>query len=446
MDEQMREAALQALDPDGTVKLVKDLVNIPSPEGEELECARFLHNYMREAGIEVHLQEVEEGRANVIAVLRGGGDGPTLMLNGHLDTSYTGQYWEDYPGLGVPGPNHLPRAYEIEESIYGLGANNMKGGVAAAFAALRALNRAGIKLHGHVMASGVAGESEKAPVRGAMRDYQGRHYRGSGHGTRYLVAHWEPIDYAIVGEPSGLYVVNGQAGYLFVKIVVWGKTAYLSTRGHRGSGISAIEEAAEIVRALSEWGPRYTERHTYDTGMGVIEPAVTIGAIDSGWPYAPSQVPGVCHVYVNLRTTPALSGKNALSELDARLQDLAAERPNLKYDLEVYLSNDPSTVTPVNSVLVRTAVAVMEGRLGFSTRPFARGEGNASNDTNIFRRHGIPAIKCGPNVRTEANGAEMTRLHGVHVAKEDVLQAARFYVHMACELSGRRRGVVHNGP
>src|SRR5688572_6574473 len=63
-----------------------------------------------------------------------------------------------------------------------------------------------------------------------------------------------PIDYAIVGEPSGLYVVNGQAGYLFVKIVIWGKFAYLTTRGHRGSGISAIEEAAEVVRALSEWG------------------------------------------------------------------------------------------------------------------------------------------------------------------------------------------------
>ena len=98
----------------------------------------------------------------------------------------------------------------------------MKGGVAAAFSTLIALKRAGVKLRGHVMASGVAGESEKAPVRGAMRDYQGRRYRGSGHGARYLLTHCEPIDYAIVGEPSGLYVVNGQAGYLFVKIVIWG--------------------------------------------------------------------------------------------------------------------------------------------------------------------------------------------------------------------------------
>lgn len=446
MDETVRRAAIEAFDADEAIKLVKDLVDIPSPEGEEIECARFLHGYMREAGVEAHLQEVEDGRDNVIAVVRGEGDGPTLMLNGHLDTSYTGEFWEDYPALGVPGPNHRAHAYEIGESIYGLGANNMKGGVASAFATLLALKRAGVKLRGHVMASGVVGESEKAPVRGVMRDYRGRHYRGSGHGARYLVTHWEPMDYAIVGEPSGLYVVNGQAGYLFVKIVVWGKFAYLSTRGHRGSGISAIEEGAEVVRALSEWGPGYTKRHTYDTGMGVIEPAVTIGSIESGWPYAPSSVPGVCHLYVNLRTTPALSGKQALAELDARLRNLSAERPNLKYDMEVYLSNEPSTVTPVDSVLVRTAVQVMEDRLGYPTRPFRPGEGNASNDTNTFRRHGIPAIKCGPNMRTEANGAEMNRLQGVHVAKDDVVQAVRFYLHMACELSGRTREELSDAP
>jgi acetylornithine deacetylase/succinyl-diaminopimelate desuccinylase-like protein len=442
MDNKAREAALGAIDRTEAIDLVKQLVDIPSPEGEEWQCARFLYERMQEAGIEAHLQEVEEGRANVIGVVRGSGDGPTLMLNGHLDTSYTGDYWNDYAGLGVPGPNHRPNAYEIGESIYGLGANNMKGGVTASFATLLALKRAGVRLRGHVMASGVAGESEKAPVRGAMRDYRGRHYRGSGHGTRYLLTHWEPIDYAIVGEPSGLYVVNGQAGYLFVKIVVWGKAAYLTTRGHRGSGISAIEEAAEVVRALSDWGPRYTERHTFETGMGVVEPAMTIGAVDGGWPYAPSTVPGVCHLYVNLRTTPALSGQQALAELDARLRELSSERPNLKYTLEVYLSNEPSLVTPVDSILVRKAVSIMEEKLGFPTRPFARGEGNASNDTNTFRRHGIPAIKCGPNARTEPNAAEMNRLHGTHVAKEDIIQATRFYVEMAFELSGRTRTEV----
>jgi len=60
---------------------------------------------------------VEEGRANVIAAVRGAGDGPTLMLNGHLDTSYTGDFWEDYAALGMSGPNYRPKAYEIGDGI-----------------------------------------------------------------------------------------------------------------------------------------------------------------------------------------------------------------------------------------------------------------------------------------------------------------------------------------
>src|ERR1700752_4295081 len=76
----------------------------------------------------------------------------------------------------------------------------MKGGVAAAFMTLRALKSSGVKLRGHVMASGVVGESEKASVRGALRDYQGRRYRDRGHGAHYLIIHWEPMDYVIIGE------------------------------------------------------------------------------------------------------------------------------------------------------------------------------------------------------------------------------------------------------
>ena len=59
MEENVRKAVVDALEPNEAVSLVKQLVNIPSPEGEELECARFLYEYMRQAGIEAQLQEVE---------------------------------------------------------------------------------------------------------------------------------------------------------------------------------------------------------------------------------------------------------------------------------------------------------------------------------------------------------------------------------------------------
>jgi acetylornithine deacetylase/succinyl-diaminopimelate desuccinylase-like protein len=445
-DDGALQEALDAITLDDAVALTRGLIDVPSPTGQERECALYLQDYLRAAGIEVRLQELEAGRANVIAAVRGAGDGPTLMLNGHLDTTQYGDEAEDYAILGEPRPNDRPRSFELDGGIYGLGAFNMKGGVAAIFLALRALAQAGVRLPGHVLASGVSGESEKAPVRGAHRTYDGPRYRGGGYGTRSLLMHCDPIDYAIVAEPSDLYVANAQAGYLFVKVVVRGRSSYLSSRGSQGSapGISALDEAVEIVRALGAWGDEYAARHVYDTGMGVITPMVTVGAIDSGWPFFPSIVPGICHLYVNLRLTPALTGTQALAELDAHLRGQVAGRPGLSYGLEVYASNQPSTVTPADSLLCRTAVEIMEQRLGLPTRPFGPGEADPSNDTNVFRRHGVPAIKCGPKTRLEANAAAMLRQHGPHVYRDDVVVAARFYVHMAFALCGRTRAALES--
>jgi hypothetical protein len=120
---------------------------------------------------------------------------------------------------------------------------------------------------------------------------------------------------------------------------------------------------------------------------------------------------------------------------------LAAERPGLRYDLEVY-ANVPSTMTPVDSHLCRTAIRVAEELLGFPTVPFGRGEARRSNDSNVFRLHRVPTIKCGPSTRLEPRAVEMNQLHGMHVYGEDIVQAARFYVHMAFELSGRMRAEI----
>lgn len=441
-DTRALQAALDAVTADDAVHLVRSLVDIPSPTGEERACAVFLHDYMREAGVEVHLQELEPGRANVVAAVRGEAGGPTLMLNGHLDTTFYGEEQEDYAVLGSFRPNDYPRSFELDGGIYGLGSFNMKGGTGAAFLAVRALKRAGVRLPGNVLASGVAGESEKAPVSGAMRSYDGPRWRGGGYGTRSLLMHCDPIDYAIVAEPSDLYVVNAQAGYLFVKIIIRGRSGYLSVRGSQGSapGVSAIDEAVEVVHALRGWGDQYTERHTYHTGLGLLAPQVSLGAIDGGWPFFPSLIPGVCHLYVNLRLTPAMTTGEALGELDAMLRSLDAKRSTLKYELEVFASNAPSTVTPADSPLVRTALEVMEKRMGLPTRPFGLGEADPSNDTNVFRRHGVPAIKCGPKTRMEPNADKTLREHGAHVHRDDIVAAVKFYIHMAFELCGRKRG------
>src|SRR4030095_16861547 len=183
------EKALAQVKETNLANLVRSLVDIPSTTGEEWECANFLAEHMRGMGLEVRFQEISDRRANAIGVLKGEGNGPTLMFNGHLDTARTGVESEDYAALGPVAPGFKPKSYEKNGFIFGLGANNMKGGVAAAVTAIHVVSKLGVKLRGDLIMTGVAGESEKAPVEGALRSYRGPRYQGSGFGSRYLLTH-----------------------------------------------------------------------------------------------------------------------------------------------------------------------------------------------------------------------------------------------------------------
>ena len=143
---------------------------------------------------------------NAIGIIRGTGEGPTLMFNGHLDTGRSGNDEEDLAALGGPIPaGYKPKSYMKNGFVFGLGANNMKGGVTAAVTALDALLQSGVKLKGDVIIAGVAGESEKSAVEGAIRSYRGRQYQGGGFGTHHLMTRGPVPDYAVVCEPSDCY-------------------------------------------------------------------------------------------------------------------------------------------------------------------------------------------------------------------------------------------------
>src|SRR5262245_60351780 len=115
-----------------------------------------LRDVLASLGLQVAWQEVEEGRPNVVGTLPGAGGGPSLMLNGHTDTSYSGQE----PWLqGIPG--FQPDGFVREGRIYGLGISNMKGALACYVEAVRALQDAGATLQGDLVVAAVCGEIEK---------------------------------------------------------------------------------------------------------------------------------------------------------------------------------------------------------------------------------------------------------------------------------------------
>ena len=100
MSSDILQRIVDAVDRDRLVATACDLVAIPSPTGYELEAAEYLGVALEAAGLDSTIQHVEEGRANAVGRLSGAGGGPSLMLNGHLDTSYSGaEPWLTAPGF-----------------------------------------------------------------------------------------------------------------------------------------------------------------------------------------------------------------------------------------------------------------------------------------------------------------------------------------------------------
>ena len=405
-------------------------MDIPSPTGAEYACARYLQQWLRARGIAAEVQDLAPGRANVVARVPGTGAGPAVLLAGHLDTSYAGDSDIDYAGLGPSTPNDRRPAWVNGDGVYGLGAFNMKGGLAAAAIALADL-AAGPRLTGDVIFAGLAGESEKAPVAGGIRSRRGPAFEGRGYGARRFLAAAPRVDHAVVAGPSALRVVNAQAGSLFIEFVACGRPAYLGRR--TADEAAPIEAVAALLPELHAWGADYAERHRVDTGLGILEPGLTVGAIEGGWPFAPSTSPAVCHVFLDLRTAPGQAQASALRDLRTCVDAFARRQPGLALRGRVYARGRGSQ-TAASHPLVRAAVEILERDLGLPAAPFPPGSADTSNDTNLFRARGIPSIKVGPSDGLEPDAGATAR-HGAHVTRGDLRAAAELYVRLTRRLT-----------
>src|SRR5687768_5366876 len=138
MDHTLQQRVLAHVDRDAMIELASALVRIPSFKTEETPVARFLADFFRPRGYEVDLQEIEPGRLQTIATLRGTGGGASLMLNGHTDINALTRRWRRDPWTPVLEGDRL----------YGHGVQNMKGGLASIIMAAEAVRRSGVRLPG----------------------------------------------------------------------------------------------------------------------------------------------------------------------------------------------------------------------------------------------------------------------------------------------------------
>ncbi|MHB8566035.1 MAG: M20 family metallopeptidase [Nitrososphaerales archaeon] len=372
-----------SLDKNKLVQDSLDLVNVDSPTGKECEVAELYASKLRALGMKVVMQEVEEGRCNVLATLPGEKmDAATLMFNGHLDTSFAAS--EDPEILKAISPvySFKPPWGRIEgDWIYGMGAFNMKSALAAYAAAVRTIQDSSEKLPGSIVIAGVVGEIEKTQI----DQYKGSQFRGYGHGTAYLVAHGGTADVAILGEPTGLRLMCAHSGSCWFRIGLKGTLVHT---GHAAKVTNVIQQMNRVITAIEKWVSDYQERFSF---MG-IKPTVNIGSIEGGWPWRASRTPGFCNLYVDVRYPPRYHVLDIKQELAKVLEKVKAEHGVIA-DLDIYVSDEWSAVSEDEYV----SQSIKRSHEMVFSKPAETVYFSWSSDANILTRHGILAVNYGPS-------------------------------------------------
>ncbi|HEV2137994.1 MAG TPA: M20/M25/M40 family metallo-hydrolase [Nitrososphaerales archaeon] len=360
-----------------------DLVNVDSPTGKEGEVGELYASKLRAVGMKVTMQEVEQGRYNVLGFLSGKNpDGATLMFNGHLDTSFAAsESQEILKAISPVYPSEPPWGYVKNDWIYGMGAFNMKSALAAYVAAVRAIQDSEAKLAGNIVVAGVIGEIEKTQV----GNYHGPQYRGYGHGTSYLVAHGGTADFAVLGEPTGLRLMTAHSGSCWFRIGLKGTLVH---SGHSAGVSNVIQQMNRVIDELERWIPDYQARYTY---LG-SKPTVNLGSIEGGWPWRASRTPAFCDLYVDVRFPPPHHPLDIREELGKVLVKVQ-KKHGISPELELYLTDAWSRVLPDEYVCRSIAKAHQV--------VFHKKVENVyfswSSDANILTRQGVVAVNYGPS-------------------------------------------------
>ena len=351
------------------VALLRELVRIDSRNPSlasdapgERRIAEFLAGVLREWGIDAHLAETGGGRPNVVARIRGHRSGtPSLMFNGHLDV------------VGVEGMRHAPfDAIERDGRIFGRGASDMKGGVAAMCAAASRLTG---ELAGDLVIAAVVDEEWKSS------------------GTAALIASGVRADAAIVTEPTGLAIMPAHRGFAWIEVTVKGRAAH----GSRWDlGVDAIRHAGLL---LSELDMLDMERLPLRQHALLGRPSLHASTIDGG--LGLSTYPDRCVMRLERRTIPGESAADALREVHDACRAVADRAPQFDAEVALLFAQPPSDVDRAAPV-VQTLARALSQR-GLSTDALGM---SAWTDAALLNEAGVPAVCFGPGDMGLAHAAE----------------------------------------
>ena len=282
----------------------------------EQAIAEHLFSLLESEGIRSELQPVAPGRFNVLAAVQGSSPGPRVLLNGHLDT------------VSIAGMKQPLVPVLSEGRVYGRGAQDMKGGVAAAVAALLALSRNRDDWKGEVVLAAVADEEDLSL------------------GTIGFLEHWpqdRPFDFALVLEPTDLQVATAHKGFAWVEVTTCGKAAHGS---RPADGVDAIRLMGQVLSHLDRLD-QGLQRHPLHPllGSGSLHASMIQGGRQ--W----SSYPDRCRLKYERRTVPPETRETVETEFRQILQTCHDQDPRFRGEASLVCAREPFEADPEQDVL-----------------------------------------------------------------------------------------------
>jgi succinyl-diaminopimelate desuccinylase len=369
-----REQTRFTRDREEVISLTQQLVRIPSvyrpgvEGGNEEKVAHFVADYLRSLGIEVHVEEVEPGRPNVIGIIDSGKPGKTLLFEGHTDVVTEGD--RDSWTLDPFG------AHIIGGRMYGRGTNDTKGNLACMITAVHSVLQDEEEWSGKIILCIPCDEE------------------GMMIGIKHFIKQgWaDDVDGAIICEPEENQVCINQRGAMRIVLKTYGKMAHGAISW---SGINPNWRMAKVICELEKLEKKEQERLGRHPTLGwpSITPTIFQAPV-KGDPQI-NVIPEQCMTTLDIRTVPGQDHEILQQEIEHIFDCLAKDDPDFKADFEV-IEDRPWTETDKEEPVVKAVAKAVKTVL--KKEPVYNGVPGATDGT-FLHVAGVPIVTIGAGDR-----------------------------------------------
>jgi acetylornithine deacetylase/succinyl-diaminopimelate desuccinylase family protein len=396
------------------IQFLEQLVrtNSENPPGNEKKAVEIIERHMLELGLQgMEKTGLHSDRPNLLYLLKGTHpNGYKTIFNAHLDTKPPGDIslWKSHPF----SPEFR------NDRIYGLGTTDMKGALVAMIYAFAAVNQLGMQTPGSLEL--ILSADEEA---------------GSKYGAKFLADQNKlDADYVIIGEPSGIRedwesICVVSRGVCCFKVKVYGEQMHSSLTDK----LNAVNANVKMAQVLSRFKERlhlnYPTHHYCPEG-----PTVNPGVVVKGGVYYGVN-PGYSEFYCDIRTIPGMTLKQVTADLEACLQSMAAEDPELRLELE--MAEPPlNWIGPTEIGGDTPSVKAIQDacRTVLGTTPPLRAFTGGTDAAFFQGVAGIPTVPSfGPGLLTEAHSPNES------LSLRSFVEAAKMYALIAWDMANRTK-------